>query len=114
MIPVIVILAAAAVFMAVVLTAANKIFDVAVNAGKTKEKVLKTNANKNADGTPKERSEKERANEWLRAQEPAVCRMRSCDGLVLAAHTLPAAQPSHLWAFCIHGFSGSGLPSRWA
>lgn len=109
MIPVIVILAAAAVFMAVVLTAANKIFDVAVNAGKTKEKVLKTNANKNADGTPKERSEKERANEWLRAQEPAVCRMRSCDGLVLAAHTLPAAQPSHLWAFCIHGFSGSGL-----
>ena len=41
----IVIIAVIIIFAVVVLVAANKIFDVAVNAKKTKEKVLKTNAN---------------------------------------------------------------------
>lgn len=105
----IVIVAVVVLFLVVVLVAANKIFDVAVNAKKTKEKVLKTNANKSADGTPGEQTEKQRANEWLRGQEFVMHSQRSGDGLLLAARELPAREPSHLWAVCIHGFSGSGL-----
>ena len=51
----VVIVAAAALFLIVVFVAANKIFDVAVNAKKTKKKVLETNANKSADGAGREK-----------------------------------------------------------
>ena len=105
----VVIVAAAALFLIVVFVAANKIFDVAVNAKKTKKKVLETNANKSADGAGREKTEKERANEWLRGQEFTIHSQRSRDGLLLVARELAAKEPSHLWAVCVHGFSGNGL-----
>ena len=59
----IVIAAVIVAFFIVVLVAANKIFDVAVNAKKTKEKVLKTNANKQEAAD--EKDEKALAQQWL-------------------------------------------------
>lgn len=104
----IVIAAVAAVLLAVIFTAANKIFDVAVNAKKTKEKVLKTNANK-ASTKEEERDEKALAREWLCAQELVTHEQVSFDGLKLVARELPAKEDSGAWAVCIHGFSGNGL-----
>lgn len=103
----IVIAAVVVVFFAVVLVAANKIFDVAVNAGKTKEKVLKTNANK--QDAPEEQDEKARARQWLGAQDFVMHEQRAFDGLRLVARELRAEQQTDLWVVCIHGFSGSGL-----
>lgn len=109
MILTIAVLAVIGLLIVVVLIAANEIFDVAINAKKTKEKVLKTNANKNEDNTPKEKPEKARANAWLREQPLERQEILSFDGLTLAAHILPADTPTHLWAICVHGFSGNGL-----
>ncbi|MBC5647722.1 alpha/beta hydrolase [Christensenella tenuis] len=96
-------------FLIVVLAAASKIFDVAVNAKRTKEKVFKTNANKSADGMANKKTEKELANEWLNTQEFTMHSQCSQDGLRLVARELASERPSHLWAVCIHGFSGNGL-----
>lgn len=103
----IVIIAVIIIFAVVVLVAANKIFDVAVNAKKTKEKVLKTNANTSEKLA--EKTKKEIDNEWLRAQEFRMHEQESYDGLRLVARELPAKNPSNVWVVCIHGFSGCGL-----
>ena len=103
----IVIAAVIVAFFIVVLVAANKIFDVAVNAKKTKEKVLKTNANKQEAAD--EKDEKALAQQWLAAQEFVMHGQMSFDGLKLMARELAAEKPSHVWIVCIHGFSGNGL-----
>ncbi len=103
----IVIAAVVVVFLAVVLVAANKIFDVAVNAGKTKEKVLKTNENK--QDIPEEQDEKARARQWLGVQKFVMHKQTTFDGLKIVARELRAQNPSKIWVICIHGFSGSGL-----
>lgn len=106
---VIIIVAVAAVLLTVVFVAANKIFDVAVNARKTKEKVLKTNENKPSAQEEAEQDEKTLAREWLCGQAFVMHDQVSFDGLRLVARELPAAQKSDLWAVCVHGFSGNGL-----
>ncbi len=105
----IVIAAVIVAFFIVVLVAANKIFDVAVNAKKTKEKVLKTNANKKDADAQAKQDEKARAREWLSGQDFVMHTQTAFDGLKLVARELPPAKPSHVWVVCIHGFSGSGL-----
>ena len=98
-----------AVFLIVIFVAANKIFDVAVGAKKTKDKVLKTTANKTGQPAPGEKTKKEIDNEWLRTQKLRMHRQVSFDGLGLVARELPAEKPSKVWIVCIHGFSGCGM-----
>lgn len=105
----IVIAAVVVVFLVVVLVAANKIFDVAVNAKKTKEKVLKTNANKPNEDAQAEQDERILARAWLDAQQFVMHEQTSFDGLKLVARELPAEEASDLWAVCVHGFSGNGM-----
>lgn len=105
----IVIAAVVVIFFVVVLVVANKIFDVAVNAKKTKEKVLKTNANKPSAEEETQQDERSLAKEWLAAQDFVMHTQLSFDGLKLVARELPSKTPTDIWVVCIHGFSGNGL-----
>ena len=104
-----IILGVVGVLIILLFAIANKIFNVAVGAKKTKEKVMKTNANQRRNHGESGKSQKELDNEWLAMQPLILRRHISRDGLQLTARILPANRSTDVWVLCIHGFAGKGL-----